>query len=107
MAERAFTDADTWQAREAAIRLFELTGWNGVAQRMERGWKPEPGTAEGNVVELIATLASEREAIGRAAGRDALERIANAPAAMDGGSIEACRRIARAALPVDGGKDGA
>lgn len=90
-------------------------------------WFAEHLLSAADRLEAAATLSSEREAIGRAAGREDAAKVADqvaeecrddlrvglhderSRAVLDGyiGAAVSIANQARAALPVDGGKDGA
>lgn len=57
-----------------AILACRLTGWDGVARRLEQGWKPDRDTNEGKLVELAASHRQSNEATRL---RAALEQIAS------------------------------
>ncbi len=35
---------------DGAIEAARITGWDGVAKRLEQGWRPEPGTREHDLI---------------------------------------------------------
>jgi hypothetical protein len=47
------------EARALTIAACRITGWDGVAARLEKGWTPEPGTREADLLESYSTLLSE------------------------------------------------
>jgi hypothetical protein len=60
--------------RDAAITACRITGWDGVAKRLEQGWTPEPGTREADLLDLFARH-SALSTVNVDALREALERI--------------------------------
>jgi hypothetical protein len=47
-------DSITQADRDAAALACRLTGWRAVADRLERGWTPDPDTNEGKIIQAFA-----------------------------------------------------